>query len=436
MDSTLRQCYNFVEYVIMEVFVLKKRVLDYKWIVAALTFLVMFVGLGFCSSAKNAYFQPVAEALGFSRGAFGLSDTFRYATTALTTMFFHRLVERFGTKKLLCAGLVFYAMSMLVNAVSNTLIGFYIGGIFLGLGVAFAASTMASVIINKWFVKNKGTVLGIVLAANAAGSAVAIMLLEPLIYSDGLGYKNAYFITAIAVAIVLVIIAIFYKDKKEDIVSADSKEDKKERKETEWEGFEYASLAKKPAYYIVIISLAAYALMSVSPISTPHYKDIGFTGEFIALSLSIGSIGLAASKILVGIIYDRWGLKIAVNLCLFTALAAKLILFILTAEMKALAITYTVLISVATPLETVMISIIVLDLFGKKSFNKALAITTSLFTIGHALNAPLLNLPYDFMGNYNISFVASTAASVIIIFALNLSIISLKRDAKKETIMR
>ena len=391
----------------------------------------MFVGLGFCSSASSAYFQPVVEALGFSRGAFGFSSTFRYATTAITTMFFHKLVDRFGTKKLMCAGLLFYVMSMLMNAISNTLIGFYIGGIFLGFAVAFAASTMASVIINKWFTENTGTVLGIVLAANAAGSALAIWLLEPMIYSGGLGYKNAYFLTAVAVMLVFVIFAIFYKDKKDNGAFAKPKQGKV-RKNVDWEGFEYNDLTGKPAFYIVIICLAVYALVSVNTISTPHYKDIGFSGEFIALSLSIGSVALAASKIIVGIIYDKWGIKAAVNLCLLTALAAKIILFILTSEMKVLGIAYTVLISIATPLETVMISIIVLDLFGKKCFNKTLAITTSLFTVGHALSSPLLNLPYDFMGSYMVSFVTSTVASVVIIIALNLSIISLKKDAKKK----
>lgn len=408
----------------------RKNRLDYKWVVAFLCFLVMFVGLGFCSSASNAYFQPVAEALGFSRGAFGLSSTFRYATTAIMTMFFHRLIGRFGTKKLLCAGLIFYAMSMLVNAISNTLPGFYIGGIFLGLAVSFAATTMASVIVSKWFTKNTGTVLGVILAANAAGSAVAILLLEPMIYSGGFGYKNAYFLTAVAVLLVLVMVAIFYKDKDGD--TAFEKPKKENENNAEWEGFEYESLATKPAYYIVIISLAVYALLSVNPIATPHYKDIGFTGEFIALSLSIGSVALAVAKILVGIIYDRRGIKIAVNICLFSALAAKLLLFIITAEMKFVAIAYTVLISIATPLETVMIPIIVLDLFGRKSFNKTLAITTSFFTVGQALNAPLINLPYDFMNNYMISFVASTIASVVVIITLNISIISLKRDAKKK----
>lgn len=408
---------------------MEKKRFDYKWIVAGLCFLVMFVGLGFCSTAKNVYFQPIAEALDFSRGAFGVSDTFRYATTSIVTLFFYKLVERFGTKMLICAGLVCYALSALINAVSNTLIGFYIGGIFLGLAVAFAGTTMVSVIINKWFAKNKGTVLGIILAANAAGAATAIALLEPMIYSGGVGYKNAYFVTAVTVVAVLIIVAFFYRDKTRDAVSDNL--NKGEQKDVVWPGFSFESLARKPAFYAIILCLAVYALSSVSSISTPHFKDVGFSGKFIALNTCIGSIGLMVSKILVGIIYDRFGIKVSINICLFTALAAKLILFFVSAQTSALAILHTVLMAIATPLETVMLPIIVLDLFGWKSFNKTLAVTTSLFTVGHALNAPLLNMPYDFSNSYVISFVASTAVSAVIIVVFNLSMVSLKKDAKK-----
>lgn len=411
----------------------KKR-LDYKWVVAGLCFLMMFVGLGFCSTTKNTYFQPIVEALNFSRSAFGVSDTFRYATTSIVTLFFYKLVEHFGTKKIVCAGLVCYALSALTNAVSNILVGFYISGILLGLAVAFAGSTMISVIINKWFTRNKGTVLGVILAANAAGSALAIVLFEPMIYSGGVGYKNAYFLTSVAVVSVLLIVALFYKDKARDVVFEHPKEEKQKR--VEWEGFPYEVLARKPAFYAVIICIAVYALSSVGCIATPHFKDIGFSGEFIALTACIGSVVLMFSKILVGIIYDRFGIKTAVNICLFTSLAAKLILFFVTPQTPILAITYTVLISMATPLETVMIPIIVLDLFGQRCFNKSLAVMTSLFTVGHALNAPLINMPYDFLNNYFISFVTSTVASTIIIVVLNCSMRSLKRAQTKENLLR
>ena len=403
--------------------------LDYKWVVAGLCFLMIFVGLGFCSSAKNAYFQPIVEALDFSRGAFGLSDTFRYATTSIVTLFFYKLVERFGTKKIVCAGLACYVLSAFTNAVSNTLVGFYVGGIFLGLAVAFAGSTMISVIINQWFTRKKGTVLGVILSANAAGSALAVVLFESMIYSEGVGYKNAYFLTSVAVLGVLLIMALFYKDKANDLCVEHPKE--KEQKAVEWEGFSYESLVRSPAFYAVILCMAIYALSSVGCIAAPHFKDIGFSGEFIALIVCVGSIVLMFSKILVGIIYDRFGIKTAVNLCLFTSLAAKLVLFFVTPQTPMLAITYTVLMSIASPIETVMIPIIVLDLFGQRSFNKSLAIMTSLFTVGHALNAPLINLPYDFLNNYSVSFVTSTVVSVIIIVVLNASMRSLKRVQKR-----
>ena len=65
----------------------KKGKFDYKWIIALLSIIVLFVGVGFCSSAKNIFIAPVTSAMGFSRSAFTLSDTFRYATTAIVTMF-------------------------------------------------------------------------------------------------------------------------------------------------------------------------------------------------------------------------------------------------------------------------------------------------------------------------------------------------------------
>lgn len=412
----------------------------YKWVVAGLCFLALFVGLGFCSSAASIYTAPITSAMGISRSAFSLKSTIRYGTTAFVMMFFHRLVARFGTKKLLVAGLGFYVISAIFDAIATSLVGFYFSGVFLGLGVAFAASTMASVIVNKWFAEKRGTVLGIILAANAAGSAVAVSCLTPVIFEAGnpFGYRNAYWITAAAVAVIMVIVAIFYKDKPYSEENSESDKKNSLRRGNNWQGFEYAELRKKPAFYAVIISLSVYALVSVGGISTPHFQDIGFSPEFVALLASIGSIGLAVSKILVGILYDRFGLKVSVNICLFSALVGKLLLLItkVSATGQILAISHSVLLSIATPLETVMISIVTMDLFGEKSFNKTLAITTSLFTIGHAINSPLLSLPKDFTNSYMVSFVISTVISAVVIVILNLSIISLKKDAKEKALTR
>ena len=410
----------------------EKRKPDYKWIIAAMSILILFVGVGFCSSAKNIFIAPVTSAMGFSRSAFTLSDTFRYATTAIVTMFLDRLINRFGIRKLLIVGMLAYVASSLLNAFATALWMFYLGGVCLGLGMALAAITMVSIIVNKWFAENKGTVLGVILAANGLGSAVAIWIYEPLIYEAGnaFGFRNAYLLNAAIVTVATIVVAALYRDKKEE--KAEEKQTK--GKKTQWEGFAYETLKRKPYFYIVVGCLFVSCLFSLYSIATPYYTDVGFDSAFVALTMSVFSIGLIFSKILAGIIYDRCGLRIAVNMCLVADVVSKILLMVVTvtATGKVLAIAQSALKAVAMPIETVMVSIIVLDLFGQKSFNKALAAVTSVFTVGQAINQPFLNLPFDIFGNYRISFVASIIASVIAVILMNFAISAVRRDTEKQ----
>lgn len=407
-----------------------KSKFDYKWIIALMSCLVLFVGVGFCSSAKNIFIAPITSAMKFSRSAFTLSDTFRYATTAITTMFLDRLISRFGIRKLLVAGMICYVASSLMNAFATSLWMFYLGGVFLGLGIALAAITMTSIIINRWFSENIGTVLGVIMASNAIGSAVAIWLFKPLIYEVGnpFGYRNAYFLNAAIVAVVTVVIAILYRDnKKENIQTSNSK-----KKRSSWEGFEYDELKRKVSFYVVVICLFAACLTSLFSIATPHYDDVGFDAAFVTLTASVVSIGLGVSKIGIGVIYDKFGLRTAVNTCLVADLASKVLIMLVTvtATGKVLAIAQSILKSVAMPIETVMVSIIVFDLFGEKSFNKALAVVTSVFTVGQAINQPVLNLPFDISGSYTLSFIISTTVSVIVLILMNLAISSIRKEQR------
>ncbi len=159
---------------------------DYKYIIAGICFIMVFVGLGFCSSAKTIYFAPITEALGFFRSSFSINDSCRYITTAILNIFFGALVERFGTKKLIIAGMISLIISSLLYSAATTLFVFYLGGVFLGIGVAWTTTSMVGVVINKWFAENKGTVMGFVLASNGLGAAMAIHNIGPPLVSSRL----------------------------------------------------------------------------------------------------------------------------------------------------------------------------------------------------------------------------------------------------------
>lgn len=408
---------------------------DYKWVIAFLCALVLATGLGFCSTAKTIYIAPITSAFGFSRSAFTINDSLRYITVAVSSIFFSKLVDKFGTKKLMLIGMICYIFFALINAFASTLPGFYLGGIFLGLAASWSSTTMISIIISKWFTKNIGTILGIILASNAIGSAICIPISAPLIYESGnpFGYRNAYLLTAAILVVATIIFMIFYKEKTSQGSDIANPEANTKEKLYQQHGYDFPVLLKQPEFYIIITCLSLSALTSIGSLVPPHLTDIGFDPTFVSSALSLLSIGLAICKPLVGIFYDRFGIKTAINTCFIASLIAKLLLFIITVSPigKVLTILYCLLSALATPLETVMISILTLDLFGEKCLKKTLAVTSALFALGQALNPPLLNLSYDIANNYNFSFIITTILSVVIIVLMNISITSLKRKSKE-----
>ena len=72
----------------------------YKWVVAAACFLMIFVGLGFCSSNKSMYLSAITQALGIKRSLFSLNDSFRFISTAIVNLFFGALIAKFGARRL------------------------------------------------------------------------------------------------------------------------------------------------------------------------------------------------------------------------------------------------------------------------------------------------------------------------------------------------
>ena len=102
-----------------------------------------------------------------------------------------------------------FVLSSLIYAFASKLILLYLGGMFLGLGVAWTTTTMTGFVINKWFAEKKGTILGIILASNGIGAAVAIHFLTPVIYRNAFGYRRAYVLTAFVLLVIIALILLF-----------------------------------------------------------------------------------------------------------------------------------------------------------------------------------------------------------------------------------
>lgn len=379
----------------------KKESPCYKWIIIAICFLIEFLALGFCSGTKKLFLGPITAALGFERSLFGFNDTCRYVFTAGIALFFGPLVKRFGTKKLILFGFASLILSMTCYAAADNILLFYVGGSLLGIGLGLTTSTMVTAIIRAWCKgPHTGKILGLVLGANGIGSAVATMVLSPIIASSAFGYRKAYFLIVPLLSVTGILASIFLSDPPEGSVTPQ----KKKAIGQSWAGIDYSVIRRRPYFYAALLGvfLTGMMLQGASGVDKAHMIDVGLDETFVTGILSMGSLILTCGKFLTGACYDRFGLRVTMLVCDVLAVLTMLTLAIVAPSSSGMtyALIHCVCSPLALPLETVMLSLITNDMFGDASFNKVLGIVTAVNYAGFAVCSPLVNLCYDVFGTY------------------------------------
>lgn len=401
-------------------------------ITAVLCFIMVMVSLGLCSSGRTMYLTAICDALSLQRGAFSIGNTFRHVTTALINIYFGAMVMKFGTKKLIGAGFLCLIAFALINVFATQLWQFYISNIFLGVGLSWCGTIMASTIINRTYTENKGKIMGAVLSANGIGGALAAQMVSPIIFAEGkpFGYRTSYILVACILFVVMIVIMFLYKETKPQQGEVAGK--KKKARGTTWVGIDYEEVVKKPYYYVTFfcIFLTGVALTGISEIATPHMYDMGLSKPYVATLASIASVMLTVSKFSTGVTFDKFGTKISMNIC-YTCLVASLAGLILVSNTpfgRGVALTRSFISSFALPLETVMLPFFASELFGNKPFEKVLGIFMAAKYIGAAVGAPFGNLLFDFFGSYNWSFIIFSIMSVFVIITMQFVLTAAARD--------
>ena len=87
------------------------------------------------------------------------------------------------------------------------------------------------------------------------------------------------------------------------------------------------------------------------------------------------------------------------------------------------AMAYGVLSALSLPLETVMLPLIALDLFGQASYSRIMGLFISFNVLGYALGAPLVNYIFDKTGSYQ-SILLVLAALMLVVTATMQLVIS------------
>ena len=410
-----------------------KKKFDYTWVIVTLCFLMIFGALGFAMSNRSLYLAPITEALGIKRSAFSLTDTFRNITMSVVSLCFSALILKLGEKRLIIIGLAGLIASVLMYAVATDIMLFYVGSILSGMGACLTGTTMAGSVVNRWCRKNQGTIMGIVLAGNGIGGAIAVQIVTPIIYEEGnpFGYRNAYFVVAGVLIVITLLILLFFRENTPENIWHGREPEKKQNSRQRWIGISFDEALRKPYFYRIAacLFLNGFILQGVYGVISAHMNDAGIDSAYVATVLSVLSVGMMGFNFLSGFMYDRLGLRVTMTVCYVAAVATFFCLLGLrdSGMGRVLAMMSGVLLSLALPMETILIPICVGDLFGQKNYHKLLGVLMAINTMGCACGTPVMNLFYDVTGSYRFALIFGGAVMLILTVVLQMTITASKQ---------
>jgi sugar phosphate permease len=192
-----------------------ERKLHYAWIVAAVTFLVLLVTAGI-RATPGVLMVPLESEFGWSRAAISGAVAINIALFGLIGPFAAAVIDRWGMRRVVLAAVALLGASVaLTTAMRAQWQLTLLWGVLVGTGTGVTSMVLAAIVANRWFDERRGLVMGILSAANATGQLVFLPLLASL--ADQRGWRASAIVVASAAAVLFVLVAIFMRDRPEDL---------------------------------------------------------------------------------------------------------------------------------------------------------------------------------------------------------------------------
>ena len=194
---------------------LAKRKIHPGWFAVAVTFATLIATAGF-RSAPSVLIIPLEEAFGWSRTDISLAVAINVLLFGLMAPFAAALMERFGIRRVVMSALTtvsFGAFLTIFIQAPWQLIATW--GVIVGIGTGSMALVFAATVANRWFVKNRGIVIGLLTAASATGQLIFLPGLSHL--ANTYGWKSVSIAVASFALAVVPFIFLFLKEKPADL---------------------------------------------------------------------------------------------------------------------------------------------------------------------------------------------------------------------------
>jgi len=158
---------------------------NYAFVVVGVAFLALLVAAGL-RATPGVLMLPLEKAFGWSRFSISFSAGTGILFYGLVGPFAAALMNSFGVRRtMICALALMSAATALSYFMTQPWHLFVTWGILTGLGSGCVAIVLGATIVNRWFVSNRGLMMGLLTASTATGTLIFLPGLAALASAYG-----------------------------------------------------------------------------------------------------------------------------------------------------------------------------------------------------------------------------------------------------------
>ncbi len=399
----------------------KKKKPFYGWAIAGSGALGNALQGGLIFWSMGLYAAALEDVLNESRARITIVETCVSVAVNLMYPFAGVWVDKRSARHLVAVGTLSMGAGLCLISVAGSIVSVWIVfATLIPLGVLAVGVLPSSALISRWFKKRRGLALGISVAGSSVGGFLAPPAVAYLL--TAYGWRVALLVIGVSVMALAPVFYIVVANHPEDRGCQRLEEEEavvdepSSLGEPEWTVFD---LLRTPATYLQAIvsgSLLGITLAMLANLGF-HAKDLGLSTQQTASLLSLIAAFSFGSKIVFGIIIDRWGVKVAAYLTMLV-MAAAMLSFLIASKYVAVLAAAIVLgcaIGGVTPVWTSLIA----AGFGAASFGRAIGLQNPMHIPITAPIAPLAGYVSDTTGSYQGVFIGFLCLLVVAALALS-----------------
>ena len=405
---------------------MNNKKLHYAWWIMVSCMAMMFGCTGILVGTQGIFFRPVITDLGINASKFSFSITIGYIARAFFMPIAGNLLNKYNNRPLISFAIILHAGAFIAMCLYKSIYGFYISAVLMGIASSITSILAVPILINNWFEKKVGIVMGITMSFSGTGAAIMQYIGTMVI--NKFGWRTAYLalgLIALFITLPFTLFVIRTKPSEKNLppygLEYNSYINKNTDNSLKSDGqVNIKEAVINPLFYIMVIYaiIVGYIVSFQTHISN-FASSIGVNTIQTGLVASAASIALIAGKFSIGIINNKFGIRVTTLIySLFGVTSAVIGIISVTSHLApfSTSIAIAICLGLFFAIPTTFTPIITRELFRAKIYSvvypKIIMFNTLSMALGSTLNAIL----YDAFKSYLLNLIIIGLLSIITIF--------------------